>query len=365
MHTDLYTPVLKPCEPGLRLDPARVPWRNGLLIRATNWLGDALMTLPAVYRLSRAVPYPCGVFVLCPEALQPLWEAAPWVSQVIPMAGRRCSRAEAACVRRLRPGVAVVLPNSFGAAWDVFLTGAPVRLGRRGRLRGWLLTHRLPEWPRERVRSDRHQLSRYLELAAAFGPVEWSANCPPLRLPDPEALAGRLGVQAAQAPWLALAPGAAYGPAKQWPAERFAAVARWWRGRGGSVAVVGTRTEQGAGEAVRAAVPEALNLAGKTSLRELMAVLAVCTLAVTNDSGAMHLGAAMGCRGVAIFGSTDPVATGPIGGRWVLLADPPPCAPCLRRTCPRPEDPCECLRRIEPAAVIAAAEKLLASPAAG
>jgi heptosyltransferase-2 len=360
VNSSLYTPILRPCDPGLWLDPARLPWRNGLLIRATNWLGDALMTLPAVHRLSRFVPDPCGVFVLCPASLAPLWEAAPWVSRVVPMAGKRCDAAERSVVRGLRPGVAVVLPNSFGSAWDVFRGSIPVRLGRSGRGRGWLLTHRLPEWPRQRGASECHQLSHYLELAAVFGPVEWSTACPPLRVTDAEVLAAKAGIEASAGPWLVLAPGAAYGPAKQWPAENFAAVARWWRGRGGRVVVVGTGMERQAGEAIRAVIPEALNLAGRTNLRELMAVLTVCGLAVTNDSGAMHLGAAVGCRGVAVFGSTDAVATGPIGGRWVLLADPPECAPCLRRACDRTDRPYECLLRIEPAAVIQAVEGLLA-----
>lgn len=364
MDAQLYTPILRPRDPGLRLDPEGLPWRNGLLIRATNWLGDALMTLPAAYRLSRFVPEPCGVFVLCPASLQPLWEAAPWVSLVIPMVSKRCSAAERWGVRGLRPGVAAVLPNSFGSAWDIFLQGIPVRLGRRGRGRGWLLTHRLPEWPRHRGRGDCHQLSHYLELASVFGVVEGSTECPPLRVAEAGALAAKAGVEPGAGPWLAVAPGAAYGPAKQWPVERFVTVARWWQGRGGRVAVVGTGKEREAGEAIRKALPEALNLAGQTNLRELMAVLTVCGLAVTNDSGAMHLGAALGCRGVAIFGSTDAVATGPIGGRWVLLADPPDCAPCLRRTCPRTDRPYDCLRRIEPAAVIGALEGLLALPAA-
>jgi heptosyltransferase-2 len=362
VDVQFYSPILKPRDPGSRLDPASLPWRNGLLVRATNWLGDALMTLPAVYRLSRFVPDPCGVFVLCPAALQALWEAAPWVSKVIAMGGKRCSAAERSLVRGLRPGVAVVLPNSFGSAWDVFLEGIPVRVGRSGRGRGWLLTHRLPEWPRHRGPSDCHQLSRYLELAAVFGASEWSAECPPLRIAGADALAAKAGVDAGRGPWLALAPGAAYGPAKQWPVERFAVVARWWRDRGGRVAVVGTAKERAAGEAIRSDLPEALNLAGQTSLRELMAVLSVCGLAVTNDSGAMHLGAAVGCQGVAVFGSTDSVATGPIGGRWVLLADPPDCAPCLKRDCDRADQPYECLLRIEPGAVIEALGALLQFP---
>ena len=317
------------------------------------------MTLPAVYRMSRVVPDPCGVFVMCPAFMQPLWEAVPWVSQVIPMAGPRCGREERRALHRLRPGVAVVLPNSFGAAWDVFRRGIPLRLGRAGRGRSLLLTHRLPEWPRVKGPAECHQLSRYLELAAVFGPLEGSTDGPPLQVPDATVLAAQAGVQAAAGPWLAIAPGAAYGPAKQWPIEHFTAVADWWQRRGGRVVVVGAAKERTAGEAMQKVLPGLLNLAGQTGLRELMAVLKVAGLAVTNDSGAMHLGAALGCQGVAVFGSTDAVATGPIGGRWILLNDPLGCAPCLSRTCAQADQPYECLRRIEPAAVTQALEALL------
>lgn len=359
----LYRPILTPRDPGWRLDPSTLPWRNGLLVRATNWLGDALMTLPAVYRLSRYVPDPCGVFVLCPAALEPLWKAAPWVSQVVPMAGRRCGPAERSAIRRLRPGVAAVLPNSFGSAWDVWRCGVPVRVGRAGRGRGWLLNRRLAEWPRRKARGDCHQLTHYLELAAAFGPIDWSTDCPPLRVTDAAAVAAAHGVRSDVGSWLAVAPGAAYGPAKQWPVERFAQVARWWQDRGGRVVVVGTGKERAAGEAIATALAGVVDLTGRTDLRQLMAVLSVAGLVVANDSGAMHLGAALGCRGVAIFGSTDPIATGPIGGRWILLAShPADCAPCLQRTCPRADHPYECLRRIEPATVINALEHLATPP---
>ncbi|NLF17923.1 MAG: lipopolysaccharide heptosyltransferase II [Lentisphaerae bacterium] len=359
----LYRPILVPPAPTIQLDPAALSWRNGLLVRATNWLGDALMTLPAVYRLSQRVPDPCGVFVMCPAGLAPLWAAVPWVSQVIPMAGSRCGAAERRVLRRLRPGVAVVLPNSFGSAWDVWRSGAPTRLGRAGRGRGWLLTHRLPEWPRRREAAGCHQLSHYLDLAAVLGPVEASAAAPPLRVADAAAVARAQGVDDAAGPWLAVAPGAAYGPAKQWPVERFTAVARWWQSRGGRVVVVGAAKERAAGAAIAAALPEVLDLTGRTDLRQLMAVLAVSGLVVANDSGAMHLGAALGCRGVAIFGSTDPVATGPIGGQWVVLADQPAdCAPCLQRTCPRANDPYACLRSVQPEDVCQALVYLAALP---
>jgi len=349
--------------PTLRLDPTAVEWANGLLIRGTNWLGDALMTLPAAYQLSRFVPEPCGVFVLCPAGLAPLWEAADWVSCVIPMAGKRADRAVSNRLWQLRPGVAAVFPNSFGAAADVWRKGIPVRLGRRGRFRGPLLTHRLPPWPRGHGVGQWHQLSYYLDFPAAFGSTTWDATCPPLRVPDAAARAAELGLEPGT-DWLVLAPGAAYGPAKQWPTERFAEVAAWWTAERGRVAIVGTPKERAAGDVVTEKVPGSLNLAGSTDLTGLMALLTAATAVVANDSGAMHLAAGLGRPGVAIFGSTDPVATGPIGGRWIILRDPPTCAPCFQRTCPRTDFPYECLHRISADTAIRALQELLIPPTA-
>ena len=343
----------------VRLDPAAIEWGNGLLVRATNWLGDALMTLPAVHRLARLVPKPCGVFVMCPAALAPLWEAADWVARVVPIDEKRAGDRAKGMLWQLRPGVAAILPNSFGAALDLWRCGIPLRLGRAGRWRSPLLTHRLPEWPRGHGTGQWHQLSYYLEFPAAFGDEPWDAGCPPLRVPDAEGRAGACGM-GTDADWLVLAPGAAYGPAKQWPAGRFAEVAAWWAAERGPVAVVGTGKEQPAGEQVAARVPGTLNLAGQTDMLGLMAVLATARAVVANDSGAMHLAAALGRDGVAVFGATDPVATGPIGGRWILLQDAPPCSPCFRRVCPRTDHPYECLERIPAETAIRALRQLLA-----
>ena len=324
-----------------------VSWRNGLLVRATNWLGDALMTLPAVHKVVRMMPDACGVFVLCPASLAPLWDAVPWVSKSIPMEGKRLRAEEAREAAGCRPGAALVLPNSFGSALDVFRCSVPVRVGRRGNLRSPLLTHCLPRWRRGAGFASRHQLSEYLELAEAFGVVAWDAECPALSPADAEATAKRLGISAEEH-WLALAPGAAYGPAKQWPVKHVAEVARWWTKHHGRVVVLGVASDAAAGEVVCKAADGALNLAGKTNLGELMAVLAGVELVVANDSGAMHLAAALGTPGVAMFGSTDPVATGPLGAPWTVLHNPPECAPCFERHCPRDDQPGICLECISP-----------------
>lgn len=356
----IYEPHLEPqvTRAELRLDPASIEWANGLLIRSTNWLGDALMTLPAAYKLARLVPDPCGLFILCPPGLAPVWKAAEWVSQVIPLDGKRAGKEVERSIWHLRPGVAAVFPNSFGAAADVWRKGIACRLGRRGRWRGGLLTHRLPAWPKGHGVGKWHQLSYYLEFPAVFGDDSPDIACPPLHVPDADERAAALGIEPGVS-WLVVAPGAAYGPAKQWPARHFAEVAAWWTAERGRVAIVGTERERKAGEEIAPRVPGSLNLAGDSGLADLMAVLANAAAVLANDSGAMHLAAALGRSGVAVFGSTDPVATGPIGGRWILLRDPPDCAPCFQRTCPRKDLPCECLERISPQLAIQALRQLL------
>lgn len=354
----IFQPVLRELGAPRQPLPAAFDWRQGLLLRSTNWLGDCLMTLPAAWQLRQMLPAGVRLQVLTPAFLAPIWEACPWVDGVIRMAGKRISAEEIAQVKALNCGVGVAFPNSFGSALDLWKCSLPLRVGRAGRLRSWLLTHRQREWPRGENIGQCHQLSTYLELISAFGPVRMESTCPPLTVKAE--LAAALGVSGPR--WLALAPGAAYGPAKQWPMEYFRDIAAWQHDRGGRILLVGTGKEAGVAAAVAAAAPGAINLAGKTSLPELMAVLAAAEAVVANDSGAMHLAAALGTPGVGLFGSTDPVATGPLGALWHVLLSTAPCRPCFRRECPLapPEDRYQCLRGITPAEVIGALEAVLA-----
>ena len=346
-----YKPTLQSFE---KREPFSVKWLNGVLLRSTNWLGDALMTLPAAWQLSRLKPSACGFFVLSPRGLAPLWRACPWVDAVIEMEGKRISRQEARDAHRLHPGVGVVFPNSFGAALDMWRCGVPMRIGRTGRLRGLLLNGRLPEWKRTKWgEASFHQLSWYLDLVSSLGEVELSPVYPSLKVDT--GLAAEAGMNGDG--WLAIAPGAAYGPAKQWPAEHFLEVARWHAERGGRIVLVGTGREAAVTSWLSERLPGSLDLAGKTGLPALMSVLAACRAVVANDSGAMHLAAAVGTSGVAVFGSTDPVATGPVGAPWRYLASDEPCRPCFRRECPRGDY--RCLKGILPEKVIAELREIL------
>lgn len=353
-----FQPVLLDLGAPRRPVPAAIDWRGGLLLRSTNWLGDCLMTLPAAWQLRQLLPASARLHVLAPAFLAPLWSACPWVDGVISMAGKRISAAEIAQVKALKLGVGVIFPNSFGSAMDLWQCSLPLRVGRSGRLRSLLLTHAQREWPRGENVGTCHQLSYYLELVSAFGPVRLDSACP--RLEVKPGVAESLGVSGSG--WLALAPGAAYGPAKQWPMESFRELAAWHHGCGGRVLLVGTGKEAAVAAAVAEAAPGAINLAGKTSLAELMAVLAAADAVVANDSGAMHLAAALGTPGVGIFGSTDPVGTGPLGAPWQLVLASVPCRPCFRRECPlcSPEERYCCLRSITPAEVIGTLATVLA-----
>lgn len=351
MSQEYYSPLLQRFAGPEKRIPVDVDWRGGLLVRSTNWLGDALMTLPAVSQMRRHVPSGCGLHVLSPRNLAPIWRACPFVDGVVEMSEKRITSEEVCRVRDLGLGVSMVLPNSFGSAMDIWKTGVPVRAGRRGRWRRMFLTHSMREWPRGENVGVCHQLSYYLELAEMLGDVALSASCPPLSV-SPE-LASELGMEADVA-WLAVAPGAAYGPAKQWPAEYFSEVAAWWMRERGRVVLLGGGKEKEVADQIASSLPEGvLNLAGKTDLGQLMSVLAASSKVVANDSGAMHLAAGLGCSGVALFGSTDPVATGPIGGRWKLLVSDAPCRPCFKRECPRVgDDAYTCLRGLKPERVI-------------
>lgn len=350
-----YTPTIdRRSRPALL--PSDVPWRQGLLVRSTNWLGDVLMTLPAVYRLRTIVPPGHQLQILAPRKLAALWQSVPWVDQVLVFAGKRLDEAERAAVAAAAPGVTVVLPNSFGAAWDLRRAGLPHLLGRTGRGRALLLTHRLPAWRRRPGHDRYHQVSEYLDLAAACGAKTEDLTYPPLapRLSPADAAPLPAWTRGA-GPLLIIAPGAAYGPAKQWPVESFRTVARWWSSQtAGRVIAIGAPGEEAAATAAVVDCPGAVSLAGQTTLPQLMALLQAARCVVANDSGTMHLAAALGRPGVALFGSTDPIATGPLGGRWLVLRHPLPCSPCLARTCHRNDQPYECLHRLPPDLVTAA-----------
>ncbi|MFN0069090.1 MAG: lipopolysaccharide heptosyltransferase II, partial [Limisphaerales bacterium] len=337
-----------------------------LLVRGVNWLGDAVMTTPALLRLRAALPA-ARVTLLTPAKLAQLWTTHPAVDEVLPLAA---GEGVFAAARRLRAGrfdAALILPNSPRSALEAWLARIPRRLGLARPWRTWMLTQPLPPRPDEIRMKKRsigeihaalaapftihhspftqslaaHHVHHYLHLAAALG-ADPAPVAPQLSLaPDEQAQAraGLPGVAPATGTlWAGLNPGAEYGPAKRWPAERFVAAAREVSERTGCRwAIFGGARDVELAAGIAAELPGSVNLAGRTTLRELMVALAACRVLLTNDTGPMHVAAALGVPVVVPFGSTSPELTGPgLPGdaRHALLRGQAPCAPCFLRECP-------------------------------
>lgn len=306
-----------------------------MLCVAPNWLGDAVLARGAVAALGRAG---VRVDVWARGRAGRAFADLPAVGRVLVQPARRASRFRAAwSLRRAGYAAVVVLPPSWSSAFAAWLVHAPVRVGFAAAGRSRWLTHSLPARPR-----TVHLQTQYEELAAAVLHASGRAadpvpQTPPLLRADAgERDAGQAILQAAgvRRRYAVLAPGARFGPAKKWPCERFAAVAAHLRtAYGWDVVLAGERGDAPETAAVRALEPAAIDLAGTTSLAALVGVLAAAEVVVANDSGTMHLAAALGRPVVGIFGSTSPAWTAPVGPAVRFLSDPPWCAPCFAKTC--------------------------------
>ena len=323
-----------------------------VVVRAPNWLGDLMMATGAVRALLDRRPDAAVDLIVRPaHAVLPL----PHRGRVIPFDdGLTSPGAFGVALGRAGYDSFYVLPPSFSSAWMAYRSRAPERVGYRGQLRGRLLhpavTHRAP------ARSV-HQAREYLDLV---DPSLGLDRYPP-RLDVPAAWgAAQLARICRDLPerFVAISPGAVYGPAKAWPAGRYAELARGLRDRTGlPVLVLGTAGEHELGEQVRAGGEGIVNWCGTTDLPGLAAVLARAALLVSNDSGAMHVMAALGRPQVALFGSTSPVWTGPVNPKAVVISEPPPCAPCFARTCRFGHT--NCLEKLTVSRVLEAALALL------
>jgi heptosyltransferase-2 len=320
-----------------------------------NWLGDTLMSLPALQAL-RDNGRGEELHVVAPGPLVPLIRMAELADTVWGWPPDRSTWGRIREVRTRQYRRAILFPNAFRPAWIVRCAGVRERWGYGGQWRRWLLNRPIAR-PRRPGRA--HQSQWYLDIARALG---WTGSqMPKVRLLIPEA--GRRWVEACVGhPWhgflVGLCPGAAYGPAKRWPLERFAHVARALRdGKGARILVLGSSAESKDARALAAMIGwGVLDLSGRTDLVQLAAALAACDLVVSNDSGPMHLAAAVGTRVVALFGSTDPDATSPLGPHRVVRI-PMDCSPCLERRCR--DGSYRCLAAISPERVLAEAEGLL------
>ncbi len=344
------------CAPMIPRPPSR------LLVRGVNWLGDAVMTTPALWRLRELSP-DMEITILSPAKLSSLWPAHPAVDHVIPFGSRLSPFAVARLLRGTAFDAALILPNSPRSALELWLARIPVRIGHARAWRSWMLTTAVPDRPdrvamtkpspaqvRDRLQYpvpvdqrrppwSAHHLHDYLHLAAALG-ASPAPLAPVLVVTDAEvdAARSRFALDPATV-WAGLNPGAEYGPAKRWPAERFVEAARAVSRTNPKLRwlVLGGPADVALATSIHQALPSSVLAAGRTSLRELMALSRVCRVLLTNDTGPMHVAAALGTPVVVPFGSTSPELTGPgLPGdaRHHLIRLDVPCAPCFLRQCP-------------------------------
>lgn len=324
---------------------------SSLLIRSPNWLGDAALSLPAVASLKEWLGSTRPLAVATPQKLSALWHLCPFVDRVIEIDPPKSLWLAAQRLREGRFEAALLLPNSPRSALEARLAGIPTIWGKAGGARSVLLSR--PHLSGEPGDQIPRQAATYLALAREVG-ASGSLAAPPLRIPASE--------RQPPEPVIAFCPGAEYGPAKRWPAESFIALARRLReATRYTVRLYGASGDRAVCRRIASAVPGVESLAGQTTLEEFLAALARSRLVVCNDSGAMHVAALLGVPVVALFGSTDPVRTGPLGSSTRVLSHPVPCGPCFRRACPTD---LACLRRIEPEMVFSACLEQLGLTAA-
>lgn len=312
-----------------------------------------LLTLLKVERGSAAIdvlasPWVAAVLERMPEVRRIIDN--PFRHGELDMAGRwRLGRELAAS----RYDEAIVLPNSWKSALIPFFARIPKRTGYSGEARIGLINnrHRLVE------RGTPQIAQRYARLADhRNAPLRNELPLPRLTI-DPEAVRRTLGaleVDRDDAP-LALCPGAEYGPAKQWPAEHFAQLARRMAERGHSIWLIGSPKDRDMAAAIAELAPPARNLCGRTTLRQAIDLLAAARLVVTNDSGLMHVAAALDRPMVALFGSSSPRYTPPLSPKARVLWLELECSPCFRRECPLGHF--RCMRELSADHVVAAIDE--------
>lgn len=303
-----------------------------IVIRTPNWLGDAVMALPAMAAVRRAWPG-AALTIAAPSSIAPMFaeETGTAPHEVLPLGP--VNEAHALAGGNFDAGL--LLPNSFRSAWHMRRAGIPDRWGYAGSFRGMVLTRAVTR-PSARL----HQSAYYLSLVRGLG-VAAPDDIPRITVRQETRrraadLLAQHGIEPG-APIVGFAPGAAYGHAKRWPPRRVAEVVeRAWRERGVVGVLVGAAGDRDAGREIESSLPadvRLVNLIGRTDLRLLSGVLARCGAFVSNDSGAMHLAAAIGVPVAAIFGPTDDRVTAPLGNHDVLIHQVF-CRPCMLRDCP-------------------------------
>ena len=342
----------------MRPGPAATATKTRLVI-APQWVGDAVMAAPMMASLAQTGP----LDVVCLPHLADLFQGMPFVRRVLPMAFAR-GRLQWFERRRQALGLidahyqqAIVCPNSWKSALLPWFANIPQRTGLVGEWRYGLLN----DIRRPKASPDQSGVNQPA-LYASLADDAIAADAP--RLQQAPLLLAQPADQQPIKPQLALCPGAEYGPAKQWPVAHYAKLASEWLTAGGQVVVLGGPKDQGIGEAIVLALNSGLPqsqhnahdwrmLAGCTTLAQAMTELARSALVVSNDSGLMHVAAALGRPCLGLYGSTSETRTPAFGPNWAPLSISLPCRPCYDRQCRLGTT--ACLQELGPSRIIEAA----------
>jgi heptosyltransferase II len=304
-----------------------------ILIRSGNWLGDAAMSVPAVRMIKNGRP-DAQITIAAPSKIAPMWKLVPEVDEIVPLLNKSLLATVRSIRRQPRFDVAILFPNSLRTALEIWLSGVPRRVGYRGHFRSWLLNQIVCE--RETPVTIEHQANRYLRVARELG-ANVHDNWRDALSRAPHTSEGTEIVPPPNARVkMALSPGAEYGPAKRWLPERFAEVAAAVSAKLSVQWILfGTPKDITVGETIARALGDScVNRIGQTTLDQLIDELRKCRLLLTNDTGTMHLASLLDVPTVAIFGSTDPRLTGPLGDRHIIVRHRVECSPCFLRKCP-------------------------------
>ena len=333
-------------------------WKDGLIVRMPNWLGDAVMATPALLQLRKIIPKNCGLFVITTPELFDYFSAMNIIDVVIPLTKKHSNwpKKDRIRISKLQAGVALMFNNSLRDAIFLKLCGIKKLYGAAARGRSIILSEsfNFPKITNKKL-NKLHHAAKYLSMSYALGAPQWKGELPKFSIEKQEEILNSNINSALQSNnLLVIAPGAAYGDAKRWPTDHFKKVCQYWLKQNGQVAIIGTKSELPvANELMESLQSESTyNLAGKTDLQELILILQMTKQCVANDSGIMHLSAIVGGSGVAIFGSTDPTSTSPVSHKWTILYEKEECSPCFKRTCPLLTY--ACLKKITPEKVIKA-----------
>lgn len=336
------------------------------VIRSPNWIGDGIMSLPAIRAYKNHFPGE-RLAVLAKGYLSDIYLNIPEIDEIIPIPDRWGARSYFSCLRELRKkrfDRGILFTNSFSSALFFRLAGILRLAGYDRDLRGGLLHDRVPA-PRQVAHHQNYYLGIVGHLAGGGIRGTFPATLV-VTAAEKERADRWLAEQGIPpgTPIMAVSPAAAYGSAKAWPPERFREVIRRWGESRPEVTVLllGAAGERQGTAAIAAGLPgRVVNLAGSLSLRRSIAVLSRCRLFMGNDSGMMHIAAALGVPLVAVFGPTEPGRTAPLAERFRLLHRGAECAPCRRRRCPTDH---RCMTAIGVEDVLAAAGELWGDGAA-